>query len=59
MPQAERLGSAAALAALAADARAFQSDADWLRAQRGPAGALSDVVRKAAERWSAPSVHPL
>jgi carboxylate-amine ligase len=59
MPQAERLGSAVELAALAADARAFQSDADWLRAQRGPAGALSDVVRKAAERWSAPSVHPL
>jgi glutamate---cysteine ligase / carboxylate-amine ligase len=53
MPQAERLGSAAELAALAADVRAFASDADWLRAQRGPAGALGDVVRKAAERWSA------
>jgi len=53
MPHAERLGSAAALAALAADVRAFQSDADWLRAQRGPAGALGDVVRKAAERWAA------
>jgi glutamate---cysteine ligase / carboxylate-amine ligase len=55
MPQAERLGSAPELAALAADVRAFASDADWLRAQRGAAGALGDVVRKAAERWSAPA----
>jgi carboxylate-amine ligase len=52
MPQAERLGCAPALGAIAAEARALESDADWLRAQRGPAGALGDVVRKSAERWS-------
>ncbi|HEX9183488.1 MAG TPA: YbdK family carboxylate-amine ligase [Burkholderiales bacterium] len=53
MPYGERFGCAAELVALAAEVRAFHSDADWLRAQRGAGGALGDVVRKAAERWSA------
>jgi carboxylate-amine ligase len=53
LPHAERLGGAQALVALASQVRAFDSDADWLRAQRGAGGALADVVRKAAERWSA------
>jgi len=53
MPQASALESAEALVGLAADVRAVYSDADWLREQRGPGGALSDVVRKMAERWSA------
>jgi carboxylate-amine ligase len=52
MPQASALECAEPLARLAADVRALYSDADWLRAQRGPGGALSDVVRKMAERWS-------
>jgi carboxylate-amine ligase len=53
MPHAVRLGGAPALSDLAAEVRGGYSDANWLRAQRGPAGALGDVVRKAAERWSA------
>jgi len=53
MPQAVALECADALVALAADVRALYSDADWLRGQRGPGGALSDVVRKMAERWAA------
>jgi carboxylate-amine ligase len=53
LPHAQRLGGAQALMALASQVRAFESDADWLRAQRGAGGALGDVVRKAAERWSA------
>jgi gamma-glutamyl:cysteine ligase YbdK (ATP-grasp superfamily) len=53
MPHAVRLGAAAALSDLAAEVRGGYSDANWLRAQRAPAGALADVVRKAAERWAA------
>ncbi|MGQ0653838.1 MAG: YbdK family carboxylate-amine ligase [Betaproteobacteria bacterium] len=50
------LGSAAALARLAADVRTGYSDAQWLRERRGPSGSmsgsLSDVVRAASERWA-------
>ena len=53
MPQSARLGSASAVTDLAAEVRGGYSDANWLRAQRGTGGALGDVVRKAAERWSA------
>jgi carboxylate-amine ligase len=53
MPHAQRLGCAQCLGDLAAEVRGGYSDAAWLREQRGSGGSLGDVVRKAAERWSA------
>ncbi len=46
------LGCVDALDALAADARANTSDADWLRARMTAEGSLSDVVRAASDRWA-------
>jgi len=53
MPHAVRLGAASALSDLAAEVRGSYSDANWQRPERGPAGALGEVGRNAAERWSA------
>ena len=52
MPQAEALGSAAALAALAADVRAAYSDADWLRERFAANKSLAHTVRESAARWA-------
>ncbi len=51
-PHAERLDAAPELDALAELVRHGPSDADWLRAQRGAAGSLEDVVRKSAAHWA-------
>jgi carboxylate-amine ligase len=58
MPQAARLGCVEAVRELAEDVRRGYSDAGWLRARLAVSGSLPDVVREAAERWSAPSKTP-
>jgi glutamate---cysteine ligase / carboxylate-amine ligase len=57
-PHAESLGAEAVLAELADIVRHNRSDADWLRAHRGRAGALEDVVRESAARWAGRSGEP-
>ncbi|MDA1118564.1 MAG: YbdK family carboxylate-amine ligase [Proteobacteria bacterium] len=52
MPQASALESAEVLVQLAADVRAFYSDADWLRARHAASGSLADTVRESAARWA-------
>ena len=52
MPHARRLGCAEAVAELAGGVRRGESEADWLRAHHAKGGALTDVVRAAAERWA-------
>ena len=54
MPQAARLGCVEAVRELADDVRRGYSDAGWLRERLAKTGSLPDVVREAAERWSAP-----
>ena len=58
MPQAARLGCVEAVRELAEDVRNGYSDAGWLRARLAASGSLPDVVREAAERWSASSKTP-
>ena len=49
---AEALGSAGALAALAADVRGAYSDADWLRERFAANKSLAHTVRESAARWA-------
>jgi carboxylate-amine ligase len=58
MPQAARLGCVEAVRELAEDVRRGYSDAGWLRARLAVSGSLPDVVREAAEHWSASSKTP-
>ncbi len=51
-PHAERLDATPVLDTLAELVRHGPSDADWLRAQRGEAGSLEDVVRNSAACWA-------
>jgi len=51
-PHAERLDASPVLDRLAQLVRHGPSDADWLRAQRGAADSLEDVVRKSAACWA-------
>jgi len=52
MPQAGALESAEVLVQLAADVRAFYSDADWLRERFAANGSLAHTVRESAARWA-------
>jgi carboxylate-amine ligase len=52
MPQADALGSAETLAALAADVRRGYTDADWLRERFAANRSLAHTVRESAARWS-------
>src|SRR5512134_2981812 len=52
MPQAERLGCAPELGALAADVRRGYSDADWLRERFATNSSLAHTVRESAARWA-------
>ncbi|MGE3162147.1 MAG: YbdK family carboxylate-amine ligase [Burkholderiales bacterium] len=52
MPQAAALGSAEALAALAADVRRGYSDAGWLRERYAANKSLAHTVRESAARWA-------
>ncbi len=58
MPQATRLGCVDAVRELGEDVRRGYSDAGWLRARLAASGSLPDVVREAAERWSASGKTP-
>ncbi|MEX2198308.1 MAG: glutamate--cysteine ligase, partial [Burkholderiales bacterium] len=52
MPQASALESAQVLMQLAADVRAFYSDADWLRGRFAANRSLAHTVRESAARWA-------
>jgi carboxylate-amine ligase len=52
MPRAQDLGSAGALAALAAGVRRGDSDADWLRERFAANGSLAHTVRESAALWA-------